>query len=85
MESILNFQFLVEKNVEAALVEDGFDPQSILHKYTSIRGYIHSPFGNLLSEGTYRSYVTQIENGEVRESIPYRRIRKALDTYDLIL
>lgn len=85
MESVLHYQFIVEKNVEAALVEDGFDPQSILNKYTPLRGYIHSPFGNLLSEGTYRSYVTQIENGEVRESFPYRRIRKALDTYDLIL
>nr|UJP68045.1 ATPase subunit 1 [Evolvulus alsinoides] len=85
MESILDYQFRIEKNVEAALVEDGLNPQSILLKYTSIRGYIHSPFGKLLSEATYRSYVTQIENGQVRDSPPYKRLKKALEGYDIML
>lgn len=85
MEKILNSPFFIEKNIEAALLEDGFSPQSIQTKYSSLRGYIHSPFGTLLSEKTYHSYVTQIEYGQVRESVPYKRVLKAIETSNLIL
>lgn len=85
MESILNSQLFIEKRVEAALVEDGFDPEWILRKYTDLRGYLHSPFGRILSERTYNSYVTQIENGAVRESQPYIRVLEALAAHDLLL
>jgi len=60
MVSILDAQVIVERHVEAALVHDGFHPHSILARYVEIRGLLHSPQGELLSERTYHSYVTQI-------------------------
>ncbi|KAG8646845.1 hypothetical protein MANES_09G035001v8 [Manihot esculenta] len=63
MVSIIDAQVIVERDVEAALVDDGFRPNSILARYREIQGLIHSPQGELLSECTYHSYVTQIREG----------------------
>lgn len=82
-EYILQRQFLVETQVEATLVEDGFNPEWIRGKYADLRGCLHSPFGKLLSRRTYNDYVTQIENHGVRASTPYRRILEALAAHDL--
>lgn len=85
MVTIIDAQIRVEQYVESALVDDGFHPQSILAKYSQIRGLIHSPQGELLSERTYRSYVTHILENGTRESVPYRRIMRAIQNYDLLL
>ncbi|KAL6582644.1 hypothetical protein OROMI_004722 [Orobanche minor] len=58
MVSIIDSQFIIERNMEAAVVDDGFRPQSILYRMTEIRGFIHSPAGDLLSSRTYQSYIT---------------------------
>ncbi|KAG6467648.1 hypothetical protein ZIOFF_074488 (mitochondrion) [Zingiber officinale] len=55
MVSIIDAQVIVERDVEAALVDDGFHPNSILDRYRKIRGVLHSPQGELLSERTYHS------------------------------
>lgn len=85
MSNILNAQIAVEKSIEEALVEDGFQPQSILQKYPQLRGLIHSPQGQLLRERTYRSYMAQIQENGTRESVPYRRIMQAIRNFDLFL
>ena len=85
MVSIIDSQVIVERYVEAALVDDGFHPHSILAKYREIRGFLHAPQGQLLSSQTYQSYVTQIREHGTRESVPYRRIVRAIRNYDLIL
>lgn len=85
MVSIIDAQVIVERHVEAALVHDGFHPHSILARYVEIRGLLHSPQGELLSERTYHSYVTQIEEHGTRQSVPYRRIRRAIQNADLSL
>lgn len=85
MLSIIDAQVIVERYVEAALVDDGFNSHSILSKYRDIRGFIHSPQGELLSARTYDSYVTQIREHGTRESVPYRRIMRAIQNYDLFL
>lgn len=36
MDTILNYQLLIEKRVEATLVEDGFAPDWILNKYSDL-------------------------------------------------
>lgn len=72
MVSILDSQMIVERAVEAALVEDGYTPDSILLKYREIRGILHSLQGELLNPRTYSSYVTQIMEHGTRESVPYR-------------
>ena len=71
--------------MEAAWVHDNFHPESILAQYAEIRGLLHSPQGELLSERTYHSYPTQIVKDGTRESVPYRRIRRALQSGHLSL
>lgn len=85
MVSIIDAQVIVERDVEAALVDDGFHPFSILARYREIRGILHSPQGELLTERTYRSYVTQIRELGTRESVPYRRILSAIRNNNLLL
>lgn len=85
MVSIIDNQVVVERSVEAALVEDGFRRESIMARYTEIRGILHSPQGELLSNRTYESYVTQIRERGTRQSVPYRRIVRAIQNFDLLL
>lgn len=85
MVSIIYAQAIVERDVEAALVDDGFRPNSILARYTEIRGVLHSEQGELLTERTYNSYVTQIRERGTRQSVPYRRIIRAIQNDDLFL
>nr|WMB96644.1 hypothetical protein [Solanum melongena]WMB96818.1 hypothetical protein [Solanum melongena]WMB97041.1 hypothetical protein [Solanum aethiopicum] len=85
MVSILRNQVIVERDVEAALVNDGFSPQSILHRYSEIRHYLHSPQGELMTERTYGSYVSQIREGGTRQSIPYQRVIRAIRDSHLLL
>lgn len=70
-------QVIVERSVEAAFVDDGFHPLSIHHRYAELRKLLHSPRGELLSERTYREYVSQIREQGTRESVPYRRVIQA--------
>jgi hypothetical protein len=84
MVSTINAQLLVERDVEAALVIDGFHPQAILNGYRDIRGSLHYPQGHLLSVRTYESYVTQIRELGTRESVPYRRVLRTIN-HDLLL
>lgn len=85
MVSILDSQFIVERHIEAALVDDGFSPDSIMANHRELRGLIHSPQGELLAERTYHSYVTQIRERGTRQSLPYLRILRAVRNYDLLL
>jgi hypothetical protein len=85
MVSTIDAQMIVERSVEAALVDDGFHPGSIVGRYRDIRGLLHSPQGQLLGVRTYESYVTQIMGLGTRESVPYRRVLRAIDRCDLLL
>nr|GLL42452.1 cytochrome c biogenesis FC [Ipomoea trifida] len=83
--SIIDTQVVVERHIEAALVADGFHPNSIMARFREIRGYIHCPHGELLSPRTYVSYVTQIMERGTRQSVPYRRVLQAIQNYDILL
>ncbi|XP_027912248.1 uncharacterized protein LOC114171363 [Vigna unguiculata] len=85
MTSTITNQVIVERYVEAALVEDGFDPLSILDRYRDLRQQIHSPRGELLSERAYRAYVDQIRELGTRQSVPYRRVIDAITSSRLLL
>jgi len=84
MVSTINAQLIVERSVEAALVSDGFPAQAVVDQYRDIRGVLHSPQGRLLSVRTYESYVTQILERGTRESVPYRRVLRAIARYDIL-
>ena len=85
MNSIISNQVIVERSIEAALVDDGFHPLSILRRYADIRHFLHSPKGELLSERTYSDYVSQIREQGTRESVPYRRVIQAVRSSHLLL
>ena len=85
MDAIIDAQFIVEQRVEAALVEDGYSPLSILGRYGEIRGFLHSPRGTLLNARTYLSYLNQIRKSGTRNSVPYRRILDAIQNNHLLL
>lgn len=57
MVSIIHAQAVMEREVEATLVDDGFHPLSILHRYRDINSApSHSPQGGA-SDGAYLSVV----------------------------
>ena len=85
MTSIISNQVIIERSVEAALVDDGFHPPSILHRYRDIRHYLHSPRGELMTERTYAAYVSQIRERGTRHSIPYQRVIQAVRSLNLLL
>ena len=79
-------QVRVERSVEAALVDDGFHPLSILYRYRDIRHYLHSPQGGrLLAARTYQSYVNQIREHGTRQSVPYQRVLHAIRHSHILL
>ncbi|KAL6519622.1 hypothetical protein OROMI_032870 [Orobanche minor] len=81
--SIIAAQIVVEENIEAALVDDGFSPDAILAKRHQIRGFMFYPNGTSLTESTYVGYVRSLENLGTRASVPYKRVIQAIENYDL--
>lgn len=75
-----NLRELVEKKVEAALVQEGYAPESILEKRGEIRGIIlnHPTRAVALSERTLNGYLSQIERDGTRLSTPYNRVMRAI-------
>lgn len=71
---------IIAESIEAA---DGYPPAAIMAKRHQIRGHLLYPAGTSFTENTYRSYVTSIENFGTRDSVPYRRVMKAVETQDL--
>ncbi|EYU31721.1 hypothetical protein MIMGU_mgv11b019895mg [Erythranthe guttata] len=70
MVTIIDLQSIGERSVEAALVDDGFHPNAILARYTPIRGLLHTPQGNILSQRTYQSYANQIDSLGTGQNFP---------------
>lgn len=85
IDRMINAQLLIEKRVEAALVEDGFSPLNIISKRNEIRGIMFSPQGETLSLHTYQYYVTRLEETGTRSTIPYKRIIREVTRANLFL
>ncbi|GMP29875.1 hypothetical protein CsSME_00054649 [Camellia sinensis var. sinensis] len=84
-DSFVETQLQIEKHIEGALVADGYSRESVLEKIDQIRGFLFYPAGKGLSETTYLKYLKEIRENGTRQSVPYRRIMKALQSYDLFL
>lgn len=85
LDSFLHHQLSIDRHVEAALVEDGCSPQVVFERRHQIRGFLFYPEGRALGEDTYAGYLTQILKNGTRQSIPYRRVIKAIRNSDLLL
>lgn len=84
-DSFVEVQENIEKHVEGALVDDGYSPGKVLEKRHQIRGFLFYPEGRLLAESTYLSHLKEIGENGTRQSVPYRRIMRALQNKNLFL
>lgn len=84
-ESFVRTQREIEKHIEGALVADGYSRETIFEKRHRIRGFLFYPGGTALYESTYVDHLNQIRENGTRQSVPYRRIIRALQSYDLFL
>lgn len=77
----------IERNIEAALVLDGYDPGRIRGRISEIRGilFTHPTRALLLSEQTLDRYLNEIETNGTRQSAPYMRLVSAIRNSNLIL
>ena len=81
----IRVQSLVERHVEAALVHQGFPPESILMNRHLIRGLVFYFCGRALSPRTYRSYLEEIERLGTRDTRAFQRILRAIQNSELFL
>lgn len=77
----------IERNIEAALVFDGYHPDRIRGRINEIRGilFTHPTRVLLLSEQTLDRYLNEIETNGTRQSTPYMRVVRAIHNSNLIL
>nr|YP_009675515.1 ATPase subunit 1 [Sophora flavescens]QDD68243.1 ATPase subunit 1 [Sophora flavescens] len=78
-------QAQIERLMEAALVQSGFHPNSLLINRHRIRGILFYPRGRALSLRQYQSYLRQIYRLGTRDTRAYQRILTAIRNYDLWL
>jgi len=78
-------QSLVERHVEAALVHQGFTPESILQNRHLLRGFIFYNRGRALSPGTYRRYLEEISRLGTRDTRAFQRILRAIRNSEIFL
>ena len=83
--SIVAAQAVVEERIEAALVHDGFDPETIMAKRHQVRGFLFYPSGTSFSEQTYVDYLKSIDNRGTRACVLYKRIIQAIWQHNLSL
>jgi hypothetical protein len=75
----------VEKKIEASLVLDGIHPMRVLFEVNRLRGVLFYPQGTPLSPATLARYLREIAQSGTRQSIPYRRVYRAIRNYDLFI
>ena len=81
----IRIQNQIERLIEAALVQSGFNPSRILENRHRIRGILFYPRGTALSVTTYTSYLQQISSEGTLGTRLYQRILRAIHNYDLWL
>lgn len=75
----------VEKKIEACLILDGIHPTRLLYELNRLRGVIFYPRGTPLSPATLARYIREIAQSGTRQSIPYRRVYRAIRNYELFI
>lgn len=75
----------VEKKIEACLILDGIPPMRFLYELNRLRGVLFYPQGTPLSPATLARYIREIAQSGTRQSIPYRRVYRAIRNYELFI
>lgn len=75
----------VEKKIEASLILDGIHPMRFFYELNRLRGVIFYPRGTPVSPATLARYIREIAQSGTRQSIPYRRVYRAIRNYELFI
>lgn len=84
-DDLIDKQLLIEKKIEIALLNDGYSRGSIFSNRNAIRGYLFYPNGTPLKESTLDHHLKQMVQNGMRQNIPYERIQRAINNYNLFL
>jgi hypothetical protein len=86
-ENKLTLAVPIEKSVEAALLEDGFNADRIRQQLSEIRGvlFCHPKRSFLLSFETLERYLNEIQTEGTRNSTPYRKVMQKISRYNIVL
>ncbi|KAG4914356.1 hypothetical protein JHK87_051924 [Glycine soja] len=85
MTETLAHQTEIERLIEAALVQSGFNPSRILENRHRIRGILFYPRGRALSLRSYAAYLRQISLLGTRDTRFYQRLIRAIQGGEIIL
>ncbi|KAI9071064.1 hypothetical protein K1719_046966 [Acacia pycnantha] len=78
-------QSLIERHIEAALVDQGFPPFNIWRSRHLIRGLVFYHRGRALSPRTYRGYLQEISRLGTRDTRAFQRILRAIQNSEIFL
>jgi len=73
----------VEKKIEASLILDGIYSVHFVPELNNLRGFLFYPHGSPVSAATLARYIREIRRLGTRQSIPYRRVKRAILNYEL--
>nr|YP_004222329.1 hypothetical protein LKY74_mgp070 [Beta vulgaris subsp. maritima]YP_004842135.1 hypothetical protein LKY79_mgp070 [Beta macrocarpa]CBL51979.1 hypothetical protein [Beta vulgaris subsp. maritima]CBX24940.1 hypothetical protein [Beta macrocarpa]CBX33231.1 hypothetical protein [Beta vulgaris subsp. maritima]CBX33304.1 hypothetical protein [Beta vulgaris subsp. maritima] len=73
----------IEKKIEASLILDGISPTLFFSELNRLRGFLFYPHGAPISAATLARYIREIAQNGTRQSIPYRRVYRAIRNYEL--
>lgn len=73
----------IERHIEAGLISDGIPIYSYWRNLNRLRSVLFSPHGYPLSQATLTRHLQEIAQNGTRQSIPYRRVYRAIRNLDL--
>lgn len=73
----------IERHIEASLISDGIPIYSYWRNLNRLRSVLFSPHGAPLSQATLTRHLQEIAQNGTRQSIPYRRVYRAIRNLDL--
>jgi len=81
----VRIQSQIERHVQAALVHQGFEPDSVVMNRHLIRGLLFYHHGRALSPRTYLGYLQEISRLGTQDTRAFQRILRAIQNYEIFL
>ena len=82
-EAIIALQCEIDERLERALrLDGGYDADFIFARREEIRYYSLYPRNKVPTEQTYYGYIAQLEHNP-RQSVPFRNVKQAIDSYEI--
>ena len=83
---IMAAQIDIEERIENALVNEClFSRERIFEKRHEIRGFLFYPNGTTLTENTYKQHLMSMYRNGTQNSVPFRRLMRAIEDHHLTI